>query len=185
MRPHPHRTRNATQSKWNLDVCANGSVHTAHKQHQRVCVKICARVLYGWGLETTWLAKARCCSKLQGLKNWLQFTTSVPQGKEESQFFSSWSEICVEPSKLKPNSMVPVSALRFALLEPTSSRHKKHFKVKTKAFYGVTSTPTTECGRCKWHWKIWRVICAPVQIGGSTVNPLTLETSSSSPAPAD
>ena len=26
-------------------MCVNGSVHTARKQHQRVCVRICARVL--------------------------------------------------------------------------------------------------------------------------------------------
>ncbi len=40
-RPHPHRTRNATQSKWNL--CARMGVYTLRKQHQRVCVQICAR----------------------------------------------------------------------------------------------------------------------------------------------
>ncbi len=44
VRPHPQRTHtgNAKQME---SVCVNGSVHTARKQHQRVCV-VCV-----WGLK--------------------------------------------------------------------------------------------------------------------------------------
>ena len=42
--------RNAKQME---PMFVNGSVHTAHKQHQRVCVRICVRVLCGLGLNRT------------------------------------------------------------------------------------------------------------------------------------
>ncbi len=52
-RPHSHRMRDATrrdatrramQCKQMGPVVINGSVHTARKQHQRICIRICVRV---------------------------------------------------------------------------------------------------------------------------------------------
>ncbi len=41
--PHPHRTRCATHNitKQMEPGVMSGSVHTAHKQHQRICIRIC------------------------------------------------------------------------------------------------------------------------------------------------
>ena len=41
-RPNPHRTRRP-DAKQMGPVDVKGSVHTAHKQHQRICIRICAR----------------------------------------------------------------------------------------------------------------------------------------------
>ncbi len=51
IRPHSQGTRNAMrrtmQRKQMGPVVVNGSVHTAGKQHQRICVPICMRVASG------------------------------------------------------------------------------------------------------------------------------------------
>ncbi len=49
--PNPHRTHDATQSKWE-PVDVNGSVHTARNQHQRICIRFFRRVRPVWiGLD--------------------------------------------------------------------------------------------------------------------------------------
>ncbi len=60
LRPHPHRTCNATQSKMGpIDV--NGGVHTACKQHQRICIRICSRAS---SVDWAWQTFGSCFDKL-------------------------------------------------------------------------------------------------------------------------
>ncbi len=53
LRPSSHRTRSTSQQAQQImeHIVVNGSVHTACKQHERVCMQMCLRVLCEWALN--------------------------------------------------------------------------------------------------------------------------------------
>ena len=99
-------------------VCMNGSVHTAQKQHQRVCVRICVRVLCGLDLlllhlegisQKCWQASLerrdrKCIPKALVLANSLLSLRRCNAGSSRDPL--SWSVAFVQPARYAAPSMI-------------------------------------------------------------------------------
>ncbi len=110
VRPNPHRTRDATQME-PIDV--NGSVHTARKQRQRICVRICAR--------------ASCVDEaLNDVTTNVKHLWVICRKQTQKQEFSSWCCSLVQ-NTLSLRSIWELGAACTAI----SQTQRRHHTVKT------------------------------------------------------